>query len=206
MTVVSVKPGVDPEIVRIELSSGSPFSLKTIYIPSLYQKEPLYTPGKELSPDEEEALFFAAACYRTERIALRLVARAEQTVFNLTHKLERRGFAPAVVRMVVSRLRELEIVNDKRYAELWIRSRLTRRAESPRALTLSLRNRGIGKEDVRAALKLALNFENEWALLQRYLKKKRRVIDGGDPSLKYRLKFEGFSGPVLEQYWEEGEF
>ncbi|MDR3167438.1 MAG: recombination regulator RecX [Treponema sp.] len=206
MTVVSVKPGTDTEIIRIELSSGPLFSFKTVYVPSLYQNEALYTPGKELSSDEEGILFFAAACYRTERIALRLVARAEQTVVNLTHKLERRGFSPAAVRAVVSRLRELEIVNDKRYAELWIRSRLTRRAESPRALTLSLRHRGIGKEDAQAALKSVLTFENEWALLQRYLMKKRRIIEGGDLSLKYCLKSEGFSGPVLDRYWEEEEF
>jgi SOS response regulatory protein OraA/RecX len=101
----------------------------------------------------------------------------------------------------------LEIVNDRRYAELWIRFRLARRAESPRALTLSLRSRGIGKEDVQAALKSALSSENEWALLQRYLiKHRRRVVDEGDISLKYHLKSEGFSGPVLERYWEEQEF
>jgi regulatory protein len=203
MTVVSVKPGTDPEIVRIELSSGALFSFKTIYISPPYQNEALYAPGKELSPDEEEEIFFAAACYRTERIALRLVARAEQTLFNLARKLERRGHSPASVRAVLSRLQELEIVNDRRYAELWIRSRLARRAESPRALAAALRSRGIDRKDIQGALKSALDFEREWLLLQRYLEKNRRLIDGGELSLKYRLKFEGFSGPVLERYWEE---
>jgi regulatory protein len=206
MTVVSVKSGADPETVRIELSSGSLFSFKTVYIPASYQNESLYTPGKELSPGEEGAVFFAAACYRTERIALRLVARAEQTAFNLARKLERRGHSPSSVRAVLSRLQKLEIVNDRRYAELWIRSRLARRAESPRSLTTALRSRGIDKEDVRTALKSALNSENEWILLQRYLVKNRLSPNGRDPSLKYRLKSEGFSGPVLDRYWEEQEF
>jgi regulatory protein len=206
MTVVSVKTGADPETVRIELSSGSLFSFKTVYIPSFYQNESLYTPGRELSPDEEGAVFFAAACYRTERIALRLVARAEQSAFNLARKLERRGHSASSVRAVLSRLRELEIVSDKRYAELWIRSRLSRRAESPRFLTTALRGRGIDKEDLRSALKSVLNPENEWTLLQRYLLKNRLSLNETGASLKYLLKSEGFSGPVLDRYWEEQEF
>jgi regulatory protein len=205
MTVVSVKQGSDPEILRIELSSGSLFSFKISYLSPSYRKDALYVPGKELSPDEEGAVFFAAACYRTERIALRLISRAEQTVFNLARKLERRGHSSASVKAVLSRLRELEILNDKRYAELWLRSRLVRRAESPRALSSALRGRGIGKEDVQGALKAALNFETEWALLQRYLAKNRRLEEEKGLSLKYRLKSEGFSGPVLERYWEERE-
>jgi regulatory protein len=206
MTVVSVKPGTGPETVRIELSSGSLFSFKTVYIPPFYQNESLYAPGKELSPDEEGIIFFAAACYRTERIALRLIARAEQSAFNLARKLERRGHSSSSVRAVLSRLRELEIVNDKRYAELWIRSRLARRAESPRSLTTALRGRGIDKEDIRTALKSALNAENEWTLLQRYLLKHRLSPDGRDTSLKFRLKSEGFSGSILDRYWEEQGF
>jgi regulatory protein len=205
MTVVSVKPGADPEILRIELSGRSPFSFKISYLSPPYQSDLLYVPGRELSPDEEEALFFAASCCRTERIALGLISRAEQTVFNLTRKLERRGHSAASVKAVLSRLEELEILSDRRYAELWLRSRLARRAESPRALASALRRRGIGKEDLQGALKSALNFETEWALLRRYLEKIRPPEGEKGLSLKYRLKSEGFSVPVLERYWEEQE-
>ncbi|MDR3138371.1 MAG: recombination regulator RecX [Treponema sp.] len=205
MTVVSVKPGIDPEIVRIEFSGGSLFSFKTSYIPLFYRGKALYSPGKELSPDEEGAIFFAAACYRAERIALRLVARAEQTAFNLARKLERRGHSPSSVRAVISRLQELGILEDARYAELWIRSRLARRAESPRSLTAALRSRGIDKNDVRSALKSALQGENEWILLQRYLEK-NRLSPKETPSLAYRLKVEGFSPSLLDRLREEGDF
>jgi regulatory protein len=205
MTVVSVKPGADPEIVRIEFSSGSLFSLKTSYIPLFYRSEALYSPGKELSSDEEAVLFFAAACYRTERIALRLAARAEQTAFNLARKLKRRGHSSSSVQAVISRLQELGIVKDARYAELWIQSRLTRRAESPRALTAALCGRGIDKRDVQAALKSALEGENEWILLRRYLEKNRLSPHGRDPALNYRLKSEGFSASILERLWEEAD-
>jgi regulatory protein len=205
MTVVSVKPGTDPEILRIELSGGSSFSFKISYLSPPYQKDLFYVPGRELSLEEEEALLFAASCYRTERSALRLISRAEQAAGNLARKLERRGYAAAAVKVVLSRLRELEILDDRRYAELWIRSRLARRAESPRALASALRSRGIGKEDLQGALKSTLNFEAEWALLQRYLEKNRSPEGEKGLALKYRLKSEGFSGSVLERYWEEQE-
>jgi regulatory protein len=219
---------------RIELSDGSLFSLRTCYLTGFAAgtRSAVFcgaavedgacgdnlaearsgsfldglTGGEEISAGEAEACRFAAACLRAERAALRLIARAEQTIMGLSRKLERRGFEAVCVRVVIRRLAALEIVDNRRFACLWLHARLARRAESPRQLLTGLRGRGIGREDADAALKSALNSRNESALLRDYIEKNRLAPETGDPgslSLKYRLKGEGFSVRAVQDYWEE---
>jgi regulatory protein len=213
MTIVSIKTGTEAELKRVELSDGSLFSLRTCYLPgggSVHDGSSDLigglSGGEEISAGEEDAFRFAAACLRAERAALRLAARAEQTFFGLSRKLERRGFTSVCVSAVLRRLEDLDIINDRRYAGLWVQARLTRRAESPRRLLAGLRNRGIDRHDAEAALQSVLNYQNEAALLRGYIEK-ACPAPGPEPaaalSLKFRLKSEGFSLPVIEDYWEE---
>jgi regulatory protein len=213
MTVVSVKasanPNADPAFLRVALSDGSLFSLKTYYLSPGYPPEYLCRVEKELSGDEEDALRFAAACCRAEKIALGLIARAEQSAFGLSHKLERRGHAAPCVRAVIARLQSLEILSDARFASRWVLARLTRTAASPRDLTLALCRRGISRHTAQAAVKSALNFEAESALLERYLRKNHPPGDGGgqdlrDSFLRRSLKYAGFS-PELLRALRDGE-
>jgi regulatory protein len=211
MTVVRVQasanPKSDPALLRVGLSDGSLFSLKTYYLSPFYTPEYLCRAEKELSGDEEEALRFAAACCRAEKIALGLIARAEQSVFGLSHKLERRGHAAPCVRAVLAHLQALEILSDERFASRWVLARLTRTAASPRDLILALCRRGISRNTAQAAVKSALTFEAESALLDRYLRK-NHPGDGPpawqDSFLRRALKYAGFS-PELLRARQDGE-
>lgn len=209
MTVVSLKVGTgdnsNSSVLRIGLSDGSLFSFKLPYLPVEFQDEAFFSPGRELSSVEEESCRFAAACYRTERAALRLVARAEQTCRGIAHKLELRGFAAACIQVVVAYLTDLEIINDERYAVLWLHARLARSAEAPRKLLAALRRRGIGSSAAGEALRTVLDVQTESALLQRYLKKKYPHDPKTDKFLKKHLKYEGFSPSVIERVWDEEE-
>jgi regulatory protein len=217
-TVVSVKSGPALGICRIGLSDGSLFSFNTAYLPPVYEAGGFFFVGRELAPEEEEEVRFAAACYRAERAALRLIARAEQTMAGLERKLEHREHPSPCARAAVSRLAELDLVNDQRYAQGWLKLRVGRGHWSPRQLQNALRGRGIDGDTARAALKAVLSFEVEWALLERYLakqgrrEKKFRSFGGEGRSspgdfrnsfLKQTLKYEGFSSPVIQRFWEE---
>jgi SOS response regulatory protein OraA/RecX len=202
MTVTSIKitGGVLP-LYRIGLSDGSLFSLNPRYLPPEYQDEGFFYPEKEIDSNEEGALRFASACYRTERVALQLTARAEQTGVGIARKLEKRGHESRCIKTVISRLIDLEILLDSRFAALWVQSRLSRSACSPNRLLHGLLQRGVDRDTAREACKTILNFERETALLSRYLEKKG-LAPGEDPYLKQRLKQEGFSSAVLQAYWE----
>jgi len=137
----------------------------------------------------------------TEKSALRLIARAEQCSSGLSRKLEKRGFETANIDAVISRLCELKLLDDNRFARLWLQSRL-RLTRTPRRLLSSLCARGIHHDDAHAALKEVLDEETELNLLTRFAKKyKQKISDTGFNSLKYLLKNEGFSTAAIHQFF-----
>jgi regulatory protein len=205
MTITSIKQQTCSEagvfVYRVGLSDGSLFSVKTSYISAS-----LCSLNRELSPEDVTALRHATACFRCEAAALRLVANAEQTVYGLSRKLEQRGHSSSSVKVVMSRLTELEIVSDRRYAELWIQSRVLRGGDSPRRMSAALRTKGLDGATVNAAMKASLNQEKEARLLQRFIEKRRLTGESGDERrfLKQTLRGEGFSSAIL-QMWEDEE-
>jgi regulatory protein len=198
---------------RVELSDGSLFSFKTCYLhPDFIDdlREPNTDEGIEISEVEEEGLRFASACLRAEKAALRLIARAEQSTLGLTRKLEKRGHDPACARHAVSRLCESGLLDDRRYARLWLDTRISHRSSSPRRLLIALCARGIDRDDTDAALKDALDDDAEFLLLKRYaekLQRKRKINsddDDTDRSLKHLLKGEGFSSLAIQRFFDVG--
>jgi len=222
MTVVSVKTEADGDLRRVEFSDGSLLSFRICYLPPSFTCECLSDPdmvygaadGLELSLDEAEDLRFAASCFRAEKTALRLIARAEQTVFGLRRKLEKRGAGAACATAVILRLCDLDLLDDRRYARLWLESRVDGlRVSSPMRMLAALRARGVDRDDAESALRDVLDDDAERRLLERFLQKlqRKRKIPGwrsgdGDDfrrSLKYLLRGEGFSSPAIEQLFDE---
>jgi regulatory protein len=137
---------------------------------------------------------------RAEKIALRLIARAEQCSLGLKRKLEKRKIEAACADDVISHLCELKLVDDSRYAKLWIESRL-RFARSPRRLLVSLCGRGIDMDEAESVLKAALDEDTEHKMLAHFAKKYSRKIRQMDGlSLKLFLKNEGFSPQAINNY------
>ena len=218
MTIVSIKPEAGG-LLRMGLSDGSLFSFKAGYLPPLFWDESsenpclaaVFTAGYELNADEEESFRFASTCLRAEKTALRLIARAEQNVFRLSRKLEKRGFDSACARAVISRLSGLNLIDDRRYARMWLESRVSRQAASPRRLLGSLCARGIGRDDAEPALREILDEETELRLMERFaekLRRKHKIDDtGGEAyarrSLKFLLKNEGFSSAAIQRFLED---
>jgi regulatory protein len=211
MTIVSIKSGTGGELRRVELSDGSFFSFKTCYLPPVFIDEGLLAPGaaegREINSDEAAAFRFASACLRAEKTALQLIARAEQTVLGISRKLEKRGHDSACVRAAVSRLVELALLDNRRYAQLWLESRIGSRASSPRRLLAALCARGIDRDDAESVLQSVLDAGDELALLSRYAQKIQRSRRARTAafSLKYTLKNEGFSTAAVQCFLDRAE-
>jgi len=207
MIIVSLKTEARGELFRIGLSDGSLFSFRNCYLPVDLQNNHLVDPasaeGKEITAVEEEAFRGASACLRAEKAALRLIARAEQCTAGLSRKLEKRGHDRICVNAVISRLSSLRLLDDSRYASLWLESRL-RLARSPRRLLISLYARGIDRDDADAAMKKVLDEEAEISMIARFVKKHARKAGGkGEDvtrSLKHVLKGEGFSQAAIMRF------
>ncbi|GHU26942.1 hypothetical protein FACS1894172_04430 [Spirochaetia bacterium] len=192
MTIASVsqKPLSDPPAYRIQLSNGWDLCISTAYYEGRIPEC-----GAVLSEYEESNLRFASLCFDAEQTALRLVRRAEQQSAGLTRKLQARGFHVSCVRLVVQELAERGLVDDLRFARLWLQSRLPQKVESPRRLEAGLRSRGIEKRTAAAAIESVLTPERELVLLKAFIKKYPEIS---------ALKSEGFSATVREMLREEG--
>ena len=151
---------------------------------------------------DEDSSRFAAACDKAEKVALRLIGRAEQNSLGLTAKLEKKGFEAAVAREVVSRLQSRNLLDDTRYAELWIHSRLSGcKKLTPLSLLRSLNKKGIDMRLSKNALEKALDPDTEYSMLENYLKKANIIQHEKIRILKAQLKKEGFSSEVLERFY-----
>ena len=214
MVIISLKTEAAGEqiaekISRIELSDGSLFSFRNCYLPHEIIETCITNPdqaqGNEITVFEEAAFRHASACLRTEKTALRLITRAEQCVTGLSRKLEKRGHETACVNAVIERLCALQLLDDTRFARLWLESRL-RLPRSPRRLLIALCSRGIDRSGAETAVKNVLDDETEYALLLRFAKKlarKKKHDESELRSLKYVLKNEGFSRAAIQRYLEE---
>jgi regulatory protein len=196
--VESVETGKDR--LKLGFDDGSSLDVGTAYLPPEYSGAFL-CPGAVVSPETETVLRHAAECCSAEKAALRLVARAEQCCMGLSIKLERRGHSSAAVCAVLSRLAELNLVNDERYAELWLKYRINRGYRGPRELTARLCAKGIDWKTAEAALKAVLSPETEAALLRRCLAK--AGFTEGDREIRYFLKSRAFSQDAIDAYFEE---
>ena len=210
MTLISLKAESfrTDGAVKAEFSDNSTLLLSTDYLSEtiLFGGEidaALPETGRELSPLEESAFRFAAACYRAEKAALRLIARAEQNSLALTAKLERRKFDADVARAVVSRLLEQDLLDDGRFAERWVRSRLAvRKPPSPQGLLAALGKRGIDRKSSLKALDKVLDSQTEYELLLKYLERTQFPQGKRIFSLRAQLKHEGFSSAALDRYFD----
>jgi regulatory protein len=199
--VETVESSPDGNAIRVRLAGFSPLEISFVYLPPEYTGIFL-CPGAILGPEAEAALNHAAACLAAEKAALRLIARAEQYGAGLVRKLEQRKYSPEAVRTVLARLLELGMVDDRRYAELWLKSRVRRGKKGPRTLETALRAKGIDREAVARALETALAGEAEAGLLERCVRAGQEKY-GPDLALRFFLKSEGFSSAVIEAFFEE---
>jgi len=209
MLIVSLKSDSTNELYRMGLSDGSLFSFRNCYLPPDLLKADFFdkgsVEGREITVDEGAAFRNASACLRAEKAALRLITRAEQCVAGLSRKLEKRGHERICVNAVITRLSALALLDDKRFARLWLESRL-RLARSPRRLLVSLCARGIDRGDAEDAMKNVLDEEAEQTMIARFAKKHARKAGCGEGvtrSLKHLLKGEGFSYAAIQKFLGE---
>ncbi len=198
MTVLSVKTGTDPEVLTVGLSDGSFFCLRAVYLRTFRlcavgDASGVLVPGVSVEEEEREDLAWASSCFDAEKAALSLVARSEQVVSRLILKLRARGFDRAIAETVVDRLKELGLVDDERFACLWLQSRMRRRAEGRSALLAGLVSRGVGREASASALGRTVTPEVEDALLLRFLEEEGLPAGNGDFSKRSRLRDAVFS-------------
>ena len=98
----------------------------------------------------ESALAEAESSLARER-ALRLLGYRERSVAELTRKLRDSGYGPDTIAPILSRFVELGLVDDERFAGMWVRSRAAS-GHGGRRIARELAEKGVPPEIAAAAL------------------------------------------------------
>ncbi len=125
--------------------------------------------------------------------AVRLLARREHSVYELTQKLLQREYDETVIATVIQALEQGGWLSDERFTEAYVNMR-RQRGYGPRRIGMELRERGV---DDHLAARFLFRAGLDWtAVLQRQYEKKygnTPVRDYADKAKRMRfLQYRGF--------------
>jgi regulatory protein len=106
--------------------------------------------------------------------AVGLLARRPHSRREIERRLRQRRFPRDVVAATLDRLEERGYLDDGAFARQWVAQRMRQSPRSARALAYELKERGVGEEDVQAALQQA----DDAALARACLARRRRAWEG----------------------------
>ncbi len=168
------------------------------------------TAGIDISAEQLERLRHASEYRRARERALWYLDRADRTQKEIYKKLCTAGFEEKTAAEVVARLTEVELLNDRRFAERFA-ERCRENGISPRETVRRLYEKGISG-DLAREVSLATP-DDEEARISAVIEKKyaRRLCeDGGTEKVYAALARRGFSfsaiRAVLKKYNDELEY
>ena len=85
-------------------------------------------------------------------LCLRLLTARARTRAELAAQLAKRGYPDDVSGRVLDRLAQVRLVDDRDFAEQWVRSRRVNAGKGKRALAAELRTKGVDDDVITAAL------------------------------------------------------
>lgn len=133
--------------------------------------------GREVDAAEAESWEGAAEEDRAYDRALRYLRPRLRSRHEIEQRLRRYGYGRDVERAVISRLAEAGYVNDRAFAEAWIRDRLRLRPKGRRALRAELAKKGVAREEIAEALAEAYE-ESETEAARRAMAPRRELYRG----------------------------
>ncbi|MEM8529616.1 MAG: RecX family transcriptional regulator [Chloroflexota bacterium] len=114
-------------------------------------REKLYV-GKVLSEADYQRLEQTETTEKSLQVGLRLLSARPRSTAEIRERLNREGFTTTSIEQTVERLIELELLDDTTFTRQWIENRQTLRPRGVNALRNELRQKGIQRDIVEAAL------------------------------------------------------
>lgn len=169
--------------------------------------------GQVLSQADWDQIEAAERGSRAWNAALRLLESRPRTEREIRDRLRRKEFLPQQIDAVVTRLRELNLLDDSQFARLWVANRQNVSPRGAQALRQELRAKGVDREIADEVIAEQTDEDSERAACEAVARKAvRRYADSPDRTTFQRklggyLQRRGFRfetiKPILEQLWNE---
>lgn len=89
---------------------------------------------------------------RAHAYLLKLFKHRPRSRYEVLTRLHQKGFSQEVIQSVLEQAERQGILDDARFAQLWVEDRLSRRPRSRRMLESELRAKGVAPEHIRQAI------------------------------------------------------
>ncbi len=143
--------------------------------------------GMEVTEEEIEKLSQADAYESAKQSAIRFVSYRPRSVSEVKKNLRRKQYDNDIIERVVDRLKELELLDDEKFAHYWVDQRETFKPRSRRAIRYELFQKGVNRQVIDAAVE---DLDENSAAYRAGLKRARRWA--GKPEDKFRLDMKRF--------------
>ena len=164
--------------------------------------------GQELSPEKIRQLQEADAQEVAYQRALNYLSYRPRSEREVRQNLQKHAIPDAAIEETLARLRRNGLVNDLQFARDWVENRSTFRPRGRRALVMELRQKGIDRETIEAALR---DLDEESLAYRAASKQARRYRDLEWADFRRKLNAflarRGFgyesAQPAVERAWKE---
>ena len=136
--------------------------------------------------------------------ALRLLDYSNQTEKTLFNKLIKKGYNKDIIRKVIERLKENQILNQDQYAEIYSENLAKIKLYGPSRIYIKLKEKGISDEKSRLIIDNLFKDGYEEYLAKKFLIKNekaiKRLMDSGQKEkIKIKLYNNGFSREIINK-------
>ena len=139
---------------------------------------------------------------RAKEYTFKLLGKRDYISSRLKTKLEKRGYSPEVILKVIKYLEKVSLLDDRRFALNYARSRLNKKPRGSRVLRYELFKKGIHSQLTGEVISSIYDEISEEELIRKLVKKKtvrRKVTDEIKDGLYRKLSRLGFSYESIEK-------
>ncbi|WP_187426490.1 regulatory protein RecX [Treponema phagedenis] len=191
-------------LIKIYTESGISLITRRNYLQD-FSDNPELLLNRKLSDREFDIVASAVNQYIIECSAVTYLNRAEHSVYQLQNKLIKKGFKKRDIEPVIDLLRNLGYIDDKRFADAWLRNRANATNEGYARLYAELKKRGISKAHSIEALKSFFAEHDEKQLCLRATRKQLKKMCVRSKIIQ-SLQRKGFSYAMAETCLKECGF
>ncbi|MEW6723645.1 MAG: RecX family transcriptional regulator [Bacillota bacterium] len=122
------------------------------------------------------------------RVAVRFLGYRPRSAAEVVRRLETRGFSDQVVQAAIDRMAQQGLVDDERFAQLWIEGRTGSRPVGPARLARELAQRGVERSLAERAIARLYQAERLEQAIDREIRRYwPRLVRSGKNQLRERL-------------------
>ena len=194
LTVVSAEY-TSPDTIKVVLDGDVSIVSRLCYFDEPLAVEEI---PYSLTEIQFENLYRAGRRFLAEKQACNYLNRAEHSFYQLTVKLQKKGFSADNYRPALSYLVREGLLDDARFAAAWLRTRSLAKKEGSARLFSELRKRGIAAETAKKALGAFFSDTDELSICESAVCTFIRKGYGGQKLFR-ALRRKGFPFSMIKQ-------